>query len=204
MSDHVVTKEQERLEDEWHELLFGVRRSIRYHARRRMFFDRCRQFTSAIGVIFGSATFFTLLNKMDPLYPTLSAALVTVFSTIDLVVGTAVAARRHDDLCRRFIELERQMELAERPIDVQALAKFKAQRLEIEADEPPVHRVLDLMCHNELLHAMGYERKQFVRIRFYQRWLAPFFDVQDHKITTYGELEQTKSKKSLLGWISRA
>ena len=41
---------------------------------------------------------------------------------------------------------------------------------------------------------MGYEKKYFARIRFYQRWLAHFFDVQDHNIKTYGELEQAKSK----------
>ena len=185
--------DQEQLDSKWHNLLFGVRRSIRYHARRRMFFDRYRQFTSAIGVIFGSATIFTLLNDMDPLYPAIAAAVVTVFFAIDLVVGTAAKARLHDDLGRRFIELERRMELAVGR-DEQSLAKFTAARLEIEADEPPVHRVLDLMCHNELLHAMGYERSRFIRIRFYQRWLAPFFDVQDHKIITYGELEQAKSK----------
>ena len=194
MSDHVVTKEQERLEDEWHNLLFGVRRSIRYNARRRRFFDFLHRFTNAIGVIFGSATFFTLLNKTDPLYPTVAAAFVTVFSTIDLVIGTATKARLHDDLCRQFIELERQMELAARPIDAQSLAKFTARRLEIEADEPPVHRVLDMMCHNELVRAMGYKRSELARILFYQRWLAHFFDVQDHNIKTYGELEQAKSK----------
>ena len=193
MSDSIAKPDQEQLDLKWHNLLFGVRRSIRYHARRRMFFDRCRQFTSAVGVIFGSATIFTLLNNMNPLYPAIAAAVVTVFFAIDLVVGTAAEARLHDDLCRRFIELERQMELAA-VIDAQSLAKFTAARLEIEAGEPPVHRVLDLMCHNELLHAMGYERNQFVRIRFYQRWLAPFFDVQDHKIITYGELERAKSK----------
>lgn len=185
--------DQEQIDLKWHNLLFGVRRSIRYHARRRMFFDRYRQFTSAMGVIFGSATIFTLLNNMDPLYPAIAAAVVTIFFAIDLVVGTAAKARLHDDLCRRFIELERQMELVAAK-DTQSFAKFTAARLEIEADEPPVHRVLDLMCHNELLHAMGYERSRFIRIRFYQRWLAPFFDVQDHKITTYGELEQAKSK----------
>ncbi len=180
MSSHTVTQNQP--DKEWHDLLFGVRRSIRYHARRRMFFDRFRQITSALGVIFGSATVFTLLSDAGALYPALAAALVTVFFTFDLVVGTGPAARLHDDLCRRFIELERQMEMAEKPRDTHSVAKFRACRLEIEADEPPVYRVLDMMCHNELMCAMGYESSQFARIRFYQRWLAHFFDVQDHKI----------------------
>ena len=119
---------------------------------------------------------------------------MTYTISIDLVVGTASAAHLHYDLSRQFIELERQMELAARPIDAQSLAKFTARRLEVEADEPPVLRVLDAMCHNELARAMGSERSHFARIRFYQRWLAHFFDVQDHNIKTYGELEQAKSK----------
>ena len=194
MSDHVVAKEQEQRDEEWRALLFGVRRSIRYHARRRMFFDRLRQITSALGVIFGSATVFTLLDKADPFYTAFAAALVTVFFAIDLVVGTGPAARLHDDLCRRFIELERQMELAEKPMDAKSLAEFTARRLEVEADEPPVHRVLDMMCHNELLRAMGYDKSHFARIWFYQRWLAHFFDFQDDKVRTYGEIEEARTK----------
>lgn len=194
MSDHTITQEQKQLDEEWHALLFGVRRSIRYHVRWRMFFDRCRQFTSALGVIFGSATVFTLLNNIDPFYSALTAALVTVFFTIDLVVGTGPAARLHYDLSRQFIELERKIEFVEKPIDAQSLAKYKACRLEIEADEPPVHRVLDMMCHNELLRAMGYGKSHFARIRFYQRWLAHFFDFRDDKVVTYGELKEAQTK----------
>ena len=190
MSSHAVTQNQP--DTEWHALLFGVRRSIRYHARRRMFFDRFRQVTSALGIIFGSATVVTPLNDVGTLYLSLVAALVTVFFAIDLVVGTGPAARLHDDLCRRFIELEQQMEMAEKPRDMHSLTKFRAHRLGIEADEPPVHRVLDMMCHNELLRAMDYDRSQFARICFYQRWLAHFCDVQDHKIMTYADLEKAK------------
>ena len=196
MSDQLKKQCQERIAKDWHDLLFGVRRSIRYHARRRMFCDRFRQLTSALGVILGSATVFTLLNEMEPLYPSLAAALVTVLFTIDLVVGTGPAARLHNDLNRRFIDLERQMELEEIPIDGHALAKHKAYRLEIEVDEPPVHRVLDMMCHNELLRAMGYEKSHFARIRLHQRLLAHFFDVQDDRVVTYGDLKEAQAKQS--------
>ena len=196
MSDQSKAQSQEQLDRGWHDLLFGVRRSIRYHARRRMFFDRFRQLTSALGVILGSATVFTLLNEMAPLYPALAAALVTIFFTIDLVVGTGPAARLHNDLSRRFIDLERRMELEEEPIDAQSLAKYKANRLEIETDEPPVHRVLDMMCHNELLRAMGYDKSHFARIRFHQRVLAHFFDLQDDKVVTYGKIEEMQTKQS--------
>ena len=140
---------------------------------------------------------WTLLNEMDPLCPTVAAAFVTVFATIDLVGGTAVKARLHEDICRRFIALERQMELAEKPIDVQSLAKCKATRLEIEADEPPVYQVLNSLCHHELLLSTGnYDKKYFARIHWYQRWFAQCFDMQDDKIMIYGQWEKANSEPS--------
>lgn len=40
---------------EFHDLLFGVRRSIRYHARRIVFFDALYKWTQAGAVVTGSA-----------------------------------------------------------------------------------------------------------------------------------------------------
>ena len=51
-----------------------------------------------------------------------------------------------------------------------------------------------MMCHNELLRAMGYDKSHFARIWFYQRWLAHFFDFQDDKVRTYGEIEEARTK----------
>lgn len=36
----VITKSKEKLEEEWHKLLFGVMRSIRYYLHRRRFFEK--------------------------------------------------------------------------------------------------------------------------------------------------------------------
>jgi hypothetical protein len=55
--------------------------------------------------------------------------------------------------------------------DATALAAFTARRLEIEADEPPILKVLDSVCHNELLRAMGYDKSEFYRIGVVQRML---------------------------------
>jgi hypothetical protein len=46
-----------------------------------------------------------------------------------------------------------------------------------------VLRVLDSICHNELLRAMGYDRSQYVEIAWYQRLLAQFVDVREHAIS---------------------
>ena len=194
MTETADRPSQTQIDKEWNGLFFGVQRSVRYHSRRIGFFDGWHRFTNAIGVIFGSATFFTLLNNLDPLYPAVAVAFVTVFSTVDLVIGTTVKARLHEALCRRFISLERHMELAPRPIDPEILSQCTADRLEIEADEPPVYRVLDIICHNELLIAMGgYGQKNLAPVRFYERWLSHLSNFGAQRIITAWQKQTVKS-----------
>ena len=54
------------------------------------------------------------------------------------------------------------------------------RRLDIERQEPPVLRVLDTLCYNELVRAMGYGEQ--VRVGFWQRLFANFFDLADHRL----------------------
>ena len=177
MSDTEDSQSQKQTDREWHDLLFGVRLSVRYHSRRTWFFDFLHRSTNAIGVIFGSAVFVTLLGDMGIGATTAAAALVTVFSTLDLVIGTTARARTHDDLCRRFINLERQMERTAKPISAQALAQLKDARLAIELDEPPVCHVLNILCRNELIIATrGYRQKDLAPVRCYDRWFAHISD----------------------------
>ena len=89
----------------------------------------------------------------------------------NLVIGTSQMARLHEELARRFIELEKAIFLDGLP-SADRLRQFTAQRLEIEMEEPPVLRTLDRLCHNELLRAMGYPDTEMVAIPFYQRLFA--------------------------------
>ena len=148
---------------EW-ELLWGVRRSVRYHMRRCRFFDTFHAFTSFVGVFAGSGAAVTYLWGKHPDYATIGALSVAIMSSIDLVVGTGPKARLHNELAKRFIELEKEMTLAHRSLTEESIEKFTAERLEIEADEPPILRTLDLLCHNELARAMGIPESSLVRI----------------------------------------
>ncbi|MBF0135097.1 MAG: hypothetical protein H7833_00175 [Magnetococcus sp. DMHC-1] len=162
-----------------HNLLFGVRRSIRYHNRRRMFFDRWNSLTNAISVIFGSATFLAVLQGAGGNRIALwTSALVTIVTVADRVGETAKMARLHFDLARRFIDLEKRI-IAATPTD-DAVIALTAVRLDIEADEPPILRILDTLCHNEMLRAMGYEEWRFVKIGWFQRQVAQFMDWREH------------------------
>jgi hypothetical protein len=171
----------ETLEQQWSDLLFGVRRSIRYHSRRQMFFDHLHSFIMTGSVISGSATFFTVLSQYKTLAMAAGAA-VTLFSTIDLVFGFSKMGRLHEDLMRRCTALEKEM-VREREPTAESLADFTSKRLDIETDEPPIHLVLDSMCHNELVRAMGYDESEFVRIGWFQRLLANYVDICEHRIS---------------------
>jgi hypothetical protein len=164
-------------------LLFGVRRSIRYHNRRRQFFDRTHKFSTFLSALTGTATIASVLAKAGPAWTLSFAVAVAVFSVIDLVVGTAQAARLHNDLSKRFFNLEKSIISLKEPTK-ENLADFTAERLDIESDEPPPLKILDSICHNELLRAMGYKYGQspYVEIKWYQRILSQFFDFREHTV----------------------
>ncbi|HDP8225543.1 TPA: hypothetical protein P7B99_002399 [Escherichia coli] len=168
--------ESKNLNNEWEGLLFDVRRSVRYHNRRRAFYDRLDQVTNVIALIFGSATIVGVLSPhAQTIWAVLSAALVTCFSAVNLVVGSSQRARNHSDFAKQFFALEEQMIRMDKPSE-EALRELTAQRLSIEKDEPPVLRVLDCICYNEQVQAMDFSADQMIQISGWQRLCAPFFD----------------------------
>ena len=143
-----------------------------------MFFDRLHTITSALGVVFGSATILAVLTEAGHRYAVIAAAVVTVFSALDLVIGTDRSARLHQDLMRRFITLEKRMvNIGATGPTIHDVKNFIGERLDIEADEPAVLRVLDALCHNELCRALGREAKYMARVAWYQKLLAQFVDL---------------------------
>lgn len=170
--------DSEILADELHKLLFGVRRSARYHLRRRRFFERWHSVTNLVGLATGSAAIASVLSKHE-WWALVSGVVVAVLSGFDLVVGTVAMAREHSDLARRFVLLERDIVLAGEPTP-ESLRQFTAKRLEIEADEPPVLRALDRICHNELCRALGLGPECFVSIPRHHRAFAQWFSFDPH------------------------
>src|SRR5713226_3505669 len=152
----------ESLDDRWYGVLFSIRRSIRYHMRRVRFFDHLNLWATALSLLFGSATILALMGGKDSRWAVLAAALVTIFSVLNLLMGSTRRAREHNDLARRFITLEKGMVLIEQPTE-DDLKKYSALRLDIEADEPPILRILDILCHNEQALAEGHPAEVFVR-----------------------------------------
>lgn len=163
-------------ENKVHDLLFDVRRSVRYHNRRRQFFDRFSKLSDTFALLSGSATIITVVSTLSttkaPIY---FAAATAIASAINLVFGTKSNARLHHDLARQFISLEKR--LISPDLTPAILATIESDRLSIEAEEPPVLRVLDLICHNELIKAMGYGKEELFNIPFWKSACANLYDV---------------------------
>lgn len=156
-------------------LLFSVRRSTRYHARRRKHFDRMNRFTIFSSVMLGSATFASLQGAILPPYlAPYFAALVTFFAALDLAFSHAVRARDHHDFERRWIALEREIVRAGE-YDEPKYAELCESRLSIEADEEPPLRVLDVLCHNEQALADG-RSDDLYKVTWMQRRLSQLMD----------------------------
>ena len=180
----------EDLRNRHHGLLFDVRRSVRYHDRRQGYYEAIRNLADFIVIVFGSATLAVFGASIGAEWPLtvklLPAVLATVLTGIALVYGVGAKSALHASLKRRFIEL--QLDLEDDPVrlDEGVIAEATRKRLRIEADEPPVLRVLDTLCHNDLLRAMGYDQDLYVPVGFWQRLFAPFFDLGKQSLRTPG------------------
>lgn len=175
----------------WLNQLFSVRRSIRYHQRRRAFFDRLDKTSNMLSLIFGSAAIFGVLQEKYKLVAIVASGVVTVVSSINLVVGSAQRGRDHTDFMRRYIELEKVMLVKPTEED---LLRVKAARLSIEAEEPPVMRVLDMICQRELMRATGYTKEELPKIGWFQSCIAQFFDFRESNIFLPEPVPEPKCK----------
>ena len=166
----MTPKELGSLDDYAYELLFDVRRSVRYHDKRAAFFERCHRCTNVMAILMAGSVVFDIARPGDTPWWLLSLALAaSIFSVMDLVSGFSKIAGLHRDLQRRFSELERQMITG--PMEGDCWTQYHAERLRIEMDEPTPYRILDTVCHNELLHAQGFPRdsKHYVAVTWWQR-----------------------------------
>lgn len=140
------------LVDSW-DIRLDIQRSIRYHMRRSGFFERWNRMTSFVSVLFGSAAITSILGLASSKLGMAAAGIVTIVSAIDLVVGTSRLAWTHNDLRRRYIELE--CRIAARDLITKTEeADIRQAVLRIEADEPPVLSTLNEVAYNDVVQSL--------------------------------------------------
>ena len=162
---------------EINDALWGVRRSQRYHTARVRFFTKWERILAFLSVISGTSVVVTILSE-GPAWISISfATAIAVLQAIDLVVGIGSRARLHSDLSRRFLVLER--DYIEHDL---GSARLTARRLEIEADEPPALRWLDIICHNELSRSLYGDEANTYRVGWCVRLFSNWCDIAPVKI----------------------
>jgi len=158
----------------WDELLFSVRLSIRYHEQRQRFMGNVLNFTLWWGLVMGSASMATVLSTIPAFWTVLPMLALTALSAACLAYGVRARAALHDDLRRRFVALE--SDLRRRGESAETAQWGELKRLRIEADEPPILRVLACMCHNAESRSMGIPSKKWAKITRPQKILSSFID----------------------------
>ena len=115
----------------------------------------------------------------------LPSIVTSVIVGINLIFRLGEKAYSHQTFLRKFIALEQRL-IAEKDLsdkkDEEVIRSVTKERLSIESEEPKVKRVLDSICHNELLRAMGYPKSEEKVIGFWQRLFAQFFDFREYEI----------------------
>lgn len=166
-------------ERELHALKFSVQKNIRYHMRRGAFFLKCGRFTSFIGVVFGSAALTSILAKADPWVISSAALTITLVSAIDLVAGTGQRAWLHNDLRKRYLEIEGDLLLEDPATLAQKIRHYNALLRRIEADEPPTMPALELLARDDVIRAI-YDKpeagKHLCKLPWIKRTTAQWFD----------------------------
>ena len=184
---------------DYHNLMFGVRRSVKYHTYRQRFFENVLNLSLFMALASGPALVF--LATADPLdngWIKYAPAIITsVFTGVALVARVGTKATHHCQLKIDFIRLRQDMERQRgKANDEEAVAEWTARRLGIEEGEPPINRVVDGLCHNELVQAMDIDdTTQYVRVLVWHRLVGPFTRYFDNGLRKYEEGE----KKSV--WV---
>ena len=165
--------------------MFGIQRSVRYHNHRRRFYELWNTTTVTCGVLGGSLAATAFLAGLPDGWNWLPAALagaVALLSAVDLAVGTARCADLHGDLARQFISLEQRFAHGRNLGDAKHEDLVKA-RLSIEASEPPVLRLLDVMCHFELLRSKGDDPARWPSISWWRSKLAHWASQSEYAVS---------------------
>ena len=161
--------------------LFGIRRSIRYHERRRAFFEATNTWILALQVTV-SSSFGAIVLLNSGTYTqlgTVVVAIVGLLAAVNLVVGSQRRASTHTALAQRFAQLEQEITPYENDgaIGDEVPDGFRQKRRAIEEGEPPKLRIVDLLCHNELVIST-YQYMHFYKVGFGTRLMGHLIDME--------------------------
>lgn len=167
-----TTEEARELKDEFHDLSFSVHKCRRYHEKLTAFYAGWRDSLKVVTVCAGSSAFFLLFAGHERAAQVV-IAVVALWGVIDLVYAPDKKADLHNQLRRKFTVLARELETEHQtPENYRRLA---ARRLELEIEEPPCKRLVDLQARNDECRSRGFPAKDLVPLSSLQRYFGYFF-----------------------------
>jgi hypothetical protein len=152
-------------DDAW-SLQFAAKKSLRYHAARRAFFDGAHRWTMAIVAIGGSTAFIGIIGEATE-WAKWAALVLTIAGALDVAFGFSERARQHNSLYQRWSDLLAEM-LRYGPPTESVLREWQAQRALIEKDEPTPLSALNVICHNTEAEVQQLGLENFYHVRWYQ------------------------------------
>lgn len=176
-----MNKHEEKVENEWDDFLFHVRVSIRYHRRRRDFYQRRHALANAIIIIFSSTAVFSLLHDLNKWLSSLPGLIVTIVATFDFVFGTCSKISTHDNIVRRLLLIEEEI-MIHTTSNNGTYNKLLKDWQAIKKDEPDTLKVLTALCHNQIVRSMDCSDDEQIPTTWIQRQLADFIDIRDHEL----------------------
>ena len=181
----------EDLENRTFDILFDVRRSVRYHLYRQKFFEQFHTISTVLNFLAGSSAVTLILAYPDlKLIAASFSILIVILSTIDVVVGTTRKSTLHSDLAVQFINLEKQIS-PEINLDDEKYEKLRQRKLDIEMREPPILRLLDVVCYFEVYRSLGGEAREIPKINLIRKWTKQLFGYSTYALTL-SLIEKTK------------
>jgi hypothetical protein len=140
-------------------LEFEARKSIRYHSKRKSFFETLNHGSIILSAVAGNSAFaalfggYILLTKFFIFIAALSAI-------ISATINFSKKAELHESLKHRFSDLL--IKIISKPnCSNEDLVNWEIERLLIEQDEPPSLKALIVICYNE--ECVGQGRNEYVR-----------------------------------------
>ncbi|OKP23821.1 hypothetical protein [Serratia fonticola] len=169
----------ETINQAWHKQLFDIGRDSRYHRARVDFWQKVEQGAVVILLV------FLALSVVSALWHGLTMWRIALFSTVS--VGAFAFAhwlgrrtQRHGQQRDSLMQLEHWA--TGRDINAESLGYLTAEHERITARAPPALLVLRALCHNDELAARGAPQASAFLLTRWQRYLAPFFDINSSAV----------------------
>lgn len=154
-------------------LRFRLGVSRRYNARLAAHYAGAANVATVASLIGGSVSFANALGGVSGA-PFLASLVVTAASAFSLVFRWADKARAHTDLYRQYTRLQERMVRAGEPPATDALQEIEAGLLLIEESEPAPKIAFMVLCQAEETRSLGIDPGERLRLRWWQRFFAPF------------------------------